>query len=102
MSNWLKEVRRQQKLNKVAVLYVNDLFGLEHHTALMPLLKEGAFEVVEEKSYPLGVKDLTDVLKGAKAKNAEILIGLSYPPDTILATTQAKAVDFNPPVFYTA
>ena len=68
----------------------------------MPLLKEGAFEVVEEKSYPLGVKDLTDVLKGCKAKGAEILIGLSYPPDTILVTTQAKAVDFNPPIFYTA
>jgi branched-chain amino acid transport system substrate-binding protein len=102
LANFLKDVKRQHKLNKVAVIYVNDLFGLEHHTALMPLLKEGAFEVVEEKSYPLGVKDLTDVLKGIKAKGAEILVGLTYPPDTILATSQAKAVDFNPPVFYTA
>ena len=34
----------------------------------MPLLKEGAFEVVEEKSYPLGVKDLTDVLKGSRPR----------------------------------
>jgi branched-chain amino acid transport system substrate-binding protein len=45
---------------------------------------------------------VTDVLKGVKAKGAEILIGLSYPPDTILLTTQAKAVDYNPPIFYTA
>ena len=102
LAAFLKDVKRQRKLNKVAVIYVNDLFGLEHHGALMPLLKEGEFEVVEVKSYPLGVKDLTDVLKGIKAKGAEILVGLTYPPDTILATTQAKAVDFNPPVFYTA
>jgi branched-chain amino acid transport system substrate-binding protein len=102
LANYLKDVKRQQKLNKVGVIYVNDLFGLEHHTALMPLLKEGGFEVVEDKSYPLGVKDLTDVLKGIKARGAEILVGLTYPPDTILTTTQAKAVDFNPPIFYTA
>jgi branched-chain amino acid transport system substrate-binding protein len=102
LANFLKDAKRTQKLNKVAVIYVNDLFGIEHHGALMPLLKEGDFDVVEVKSYPLGVKDLSDVLKGIKAKNAEILIGLSYPPDTILATTQAKAVDFNPAIFYTA
>ena len=102
LANFLKDVKRQRKLNKVAVIYVSDLFGLEHHGALMPLLKEGDFDVVEVKSYPLGVKDLTDVLKSIKAKGAEILVGLTYPPDTILATTQAKAVDFNPPIFYTA
>ncbi|HSE93872.1 MAG TPA: amino acid ABC transporter substrate-binding protein [Methylomirabilota bacterium] len=102
LAAFLRDVKHQQRLNKVAVIYVNDLFGLEHHGALMPLLKEGDFEVVEVKSYPLGVKDLTDVLKGIKAGGAEILVGLSYPPDTILITTQAKAVDFNPAIFYTA
>jgi branched-chain amino acid transport system substrate-binding protein len=102
LASFLKDAKRQQKVNKVAVIYVNDLFGIEHHGALMPLLKEGDFDVVEVKSYPLGVKDLTDVLKGIKAKGAEVLIGLSYPPDTILATTQAKAVDFHPAIFYTA
>jgi branched-chain amino acid transport system substrate-binding protein len=102
LANFLKDAKRPQKLNKVAVIHVNDLFGIEHHGALMPLLKEGNFEVVEVKSYPLGVKDLSDVLKGIKAKGAEILVGLSYPPDTILATAQAKAVEFNPAIFYTA
>jgi branched-chain amino acid transport system substrate-binding protein len=102
LASFLKDVKRQAKLNRVAVIHVSDLFGLEQQGALMPLLKEGDFEVVEAKAYPLGVKDLTDVLKGIKAKGAEIFIGLTYPPDTILATTQAKAVDFNPPVFYTS
>ncbi|MGH7388631.1 MAG: amino acid ABC transporter substrate-binding protein [Candidatus Rokuibacteriota bacterium] len=102
LAAFLEDVKRRQRLTKVAVIYVNDLFGIEHHGALMPLLKKGDFDVVEVKSYPLGVKDLTDVLKGIKAKGAEVLVGLSYPPDTILATTQAKAVDFSPSIFYTA
>jgi branched-chain amino acid transport system substrate-binding protein len=102
LAGFLGEVKRERKLSRVAVIHVADLFGLEHQGALMPLLKDGGFEVVEAKSYPLGVKDLTDVLKGIKAKGAEIFIGLSYPPDTILATTQARAVDFNPAIFYTA
>jgi branched-chain amino acid transport system substrate-binding protein len=102
LAGFLKDAKRQHNLNKVAVIHVNDLFGIEHHGALMPLLKEADFDVVEVKSYPLGVKDLSDVLKGIKAKNADVLIGLTYPPDTILATTQAKAVDYQPAIFYTA
>jgi branched-chain amino acid transport system substrate-binding protein len=102
LAAFLGEVKRSQRLGKVAVIHVNDLFGLEHQGALMPLLKEGGFEVVEAKSYPLGVKDLSDVLKGIKARGAEIFVALSYPPDTVLAATQAKAVEFNPAIFYTA
>jgi branched-chain amino acid transport system substrate-binding protein len=102
LAAFLKEVKREQKLNKVGVIHVADLFGLEHNGALLPLLKEAGFDVVEVKSYPLGVKDLSDTLKSIKAKGAEIFLGLTYPPDTVLAATQAKAVDFNPAIFYTA
>ncbi|MBI3077999.1 MAG: amino acid ABC transporter substrate-binding protein [Deltaproteobacteria bacterium] len=102
LAEFLKDLRSQARINKVAVIHVADLFGLEHQAALMPLLREAGFDVVEAKSYPLGVKDLSDLLKSIKAKGAEAFIALSYPPDTILATTQAKAVDFNPAVFYGA
>lgn len=102
LAGLLRQVKSQAGFNKVAVIHVSDLFGIEQHGSLMPLLKEGGFEVVESKSYPVGVKDLSDVLKGIKAKGAEMFVALSYPPDTILVTTQAKAVDFNPPVFYSS
>jgi branched-chain amino acid transport system substrate-binding protein len=102
LATFLKEFKAKEKLNRVGVIHVADLFGLEHQGALMPLLKEGGFEVVEAKGYPLGVKDLSDVIKSLKAKGVEIFVALSYPPDTILATTQAKANDFNPAIFYTA
>jgi branched-chain amino acid transport system substrate-binding protein len=102
LAAFLKDLKRQGRFNKIAVIHVADLFGLEQQTALMPHLQEAGFEIVEVKSYSLGVKDLSDVLKSIKAKGAEIFISLSYPPDTILAVSQAKGIDFNPAVFYGA
>lgn len=92
----------QPPTRKVAVAHVADLFGVEHYQALIPLLRSAGIEVVEDKPYPLGVRDLSDVLKSAQAKNPDAFIALSYPPDTILSVAQSSAIGFNPPVFYGA
>jgi branched-chain amino acid transport system substrate-binding protein len=97
----LKELRAQGKIKKVAVAYVNDLFGIELNTATGPAFKAAGLEVVDTKSYPLGAKDLSPVLRGFKAAGADAFVGLTYPPDNILVTTQAKEVDWNPAVFFT-
>ena len=98
----LNELKAQGKISKVAVAYVNDLFGIELNTATGPAFKAAGLEVVDIKSYPLGAKDLSPVLKGFKAAGADCFVGLTYPPDNILATAQAKEVDWNPPAFVTA
>ena len=45
------------------------------------------------------MKDLSPVLKAIKAKNPDAFIGITYPPDTILASTQAREIGFNPKFF---
>ncbi len=97
----LKDLKAQGKISKVAVAYVNDLFGIELHGATGPAFKAAGLEVVDTKSYPLGVKDLSPLLKGFKAAGADCFVGLTYPPDNILVTGQAKEVDWNPNVFFT-
>ncbi|HEX7787033.1 MAG TPA: amino acid ABC transporter substrate-binding protein [Methylomirabilota bacterium] len=97
----LKELRSQGKIKKVAVAYVNDLFGIELNTATGPAFKAAGLEVVDTKSYPLGAKDLSPMLRGFKAAGADAFVGLTYPPDNILVTGQAKEVDWNPAVFFT-
>jgi len=98
----LKDLRDQGKIKKVAVAYVNDLFGIELNAATGPAFKAAGLEVVDTKSYPLGAKDLSPVLRGFKDAGADAFVGLTYPPDNILATSQAKESDYNPPVFMTA
>ena len=85
-----------------AVVYVDELFGLENVGALETALKAKNIQIVEKKSYPLGVKDLSPVLRDFKAKNPDAFLGVTYPPDTFLVTGQAKEIGFNPKVFYAA
>lgn len=86
----------------VAVSYMDDLFGLENINALEPLLKAKGIQVVDKKSYPLGVKDLSTMLKGMKAANPDAFVGITYPPDNFLITGQSKEIGFAPKIFYTA
>jgi branched-chain amino acid transport system substrate-binding protein len=84
----------------LAVIYVDDLFGLENYAALKIAVKGTNIQVVEEKSYPGDIKDLSPVLRSIKDKNPDAFVGLSYPPDTILASKQSKEIGFNPKFYY--
>ncbi|MDO9197957.1 amino acid ABC transporter substrate-binding protein, partial [Rhodoferax sp.] len=84
----------------LAVIYVDDLFGLENYAALKIALRGTSIQIVEEKSYPGDIKDLSPVLRSIKDKNPDAFVGLSYPPDTILASKQSKEIGFNPKFYY--
>jgi len=100
MMDALVDMLKNNGAKTVAVIYVDDLFGLENYAALKVALAGSGISIVEDKSYPLGVKDLSPVLRGFKDKNPDAFIGLTYPPDTILASRQAKEIGFNPKFFY--
>ena len=102
MMDALAEMLTARKAKTAAVIYVDELFGLEQAAALEKSLKAKGIEIVEKKSYPLGVKDLSPVLRDIKAKNPDAFIGLTYPGETFLVTGQARELAFNPKVFYAA
>jgi len=87
-------------VKSIAIVYMDDLFGLENFAALNAALKKTSIQVLERKSYPLGVKDLAPVLRTMKDMNPDAFIGITYPSDTILASRQAREVGFNPKYFY--
>ncbi len=76
--------------NKVAAVNVGDDFGIELANAGRPLFKEAGFEIVYDKSYPLGTQDYTPVIKAAKAANPDAFVAWSYPPDTFGLADAAK------------
>jgi branched-chain amino acid transport system substrate-binding protein len=102
MMDSLAEYMVARSAKTAAVLYVDELFGLEQLDGLEKSLKDKGIQIVEKKSYPLGVKDLQPVLNDVKAKNPDAFIALSYPPDTFLITGQSRAIGFNPKLFYLA
>jgi branched-chain amino acid transport system substrate-binding protein len=88
--------------NKVAVVNVADDFGIELANAARPLFKEAGFEIVYDKSYPLGTQDYTPIIKAAKAANPDAFVAWSYPPDTFGLADQAKIEGLNVKAYYSA
>jgi branched-chain amino acid transport system substrate-binding protein len=86
----------------IAIGYMDDIFGLDRYNLMLPMLKNAGITVVEQKSFPLHVKDLSVVLKTFKAKNPDALVGLTYPAESFLMVTQTKEIAFNPKLFYVA
>ncbi|RJF91941.1 amino acid ABC transporter substrate-binding protein [Noviherbaspirillum saxi] len=100
MMGALADMLAANNVKTVAVIYMDDLFGIENIASLRLALRGKNIQIVESKSYPLGVKDLSPVLKSIKSMNPDAFIGITYPPDTILASTQAREIEFNPKFFY--
>jgi branched-chain amino acid transport system substrate-binding protein len=100
MCDALVDMLKANGAKTVACIYVDDLFGLENYAALKVALAGSGISLVQDTSYPGGVKDLSPVLRSIKDKNPDAFVGFTYPPDTILASRQSKEIGFNPKFFY--
>ena len=88
--------------NEIAMVNVADAFGIELSDVARELFTEAGFELVYDKSYPLGTPDLSPVMKGAKESGAKAFVAWSYPPDTFALAEQAAIEDLDVSVYYSA
>jgi branched-chain amino acid transport system substrate-binding protein len=88
--------------DKIAMIGVADQFGIELSTAARDAFKKHGLNVVYDKSYPLGSQDMQPILTEAMRTNADVFMAASYPPDTFAIIDQAKVLNYNPKVFFTA
>jgi branched-chain amino acid transport system substrate-binding protein len=88
--------------NEIAMVNVADAFGIELADVARELFTEAGFELVYDKSYPLGTPDLSPVMKGAKDSGAKAFVAWSYPPDSFGLAEQAIIEDLDVAVYYSA
>jgi branched-chain amino acid transport system substrate-binding protein len=100
MMGALVDMLVSQGVKSIAFIYMDDVFGLENFAALNAALKNTGISVVERRSYSPGVKDLSPVLASMKALNPDAFVGITYPPETLLVSGQAKQMAFNPKFFF--
>lgn len=99
----LKSLKDAGKINnRVAVVNVADTFGIELAHVARPLFKKAGFNIVYDKSYPLGTQDLAPVIKAAKAAKPDAFVAWSYPPDTFGLAEQAKIEQLKVKAYYSA
>lgn len=98
----LKQAQAEGKINsKIAMINIADGFGVELANATRKAAKQHGFELVYDKSYPIGTQDLTPVITEAKGKGADTFVAFSYPPDTMLITEQTRTQGWSPKVMFT-
>ena len=99
--NILKKFRDGGEIgNKVAMVNIADEYGIEISNISKTQFPAAGFEIVYNKSYPLGTQDYAPVINGAKATDPAAFIAWSYPPDTFGLTEQAKIKNFNVKVYF--
>ena len=86
-------------VKRVAMISHEDLHGVEYSGVAAPKFAERGIDVVMKKSYPMGVKDLSPLLKQAKSLNVDAFIGFSYPNECMLITGQSIGLGINFKVF---
>jgi branched-chain amino acid transport system substrate-binding protein len=97
------KLRKDGKIGgNIAMIGVADEFGIQLSTAARDALKKAGFTLVYDKSYPLGTQDMQPILTEAMRTNADVFMAASYPPDTFAIIDQAKVLNYNPKVFFTA
>jgi len=97
----LNKFKSEGKINnKIVLLSVGDQFGAEFSAGVGGAMKAAGYNIVLQKSYPLGTKDVTAEIKESKATDADSFIGASYPPDTFQLTSAAITQGYNPKVFF--
>ena len=86
--------------NKVAIASVADGFGIDLSKAATPAFKEAGFELVYDKTYPLGTSDFAPIINEVSGLGVDTFVAFSYPPDTFALTQQSVVANFSPKVFY--
>jgi branched-chain amino acid transport system substrate-binding protein len=97
----LTKLQADGKIDKrVAMVAVADAFGIDLSTAARAAFKKAGFELVYDKTYPLGTQDMSPIITEVKALKPDTFVAFSYPPDTFQITEQSRISAFNPKVFY--
>jgi len=85
---------------KVAIFEINQLDCAEAVEGWKAAMQKYGFELVFHQKYPVGNKDFSAMITGAKAAGAEILIGYPIPPEGPAIVKQMKELDFSPKVIH--
>lgn len=96
----LVEVAQDLGIQTVAVIHHTDLHGIEFAEVVIPLLEQGGFDIVLNKTYPPGATDLSQLLREVQEANPDAFLAFSYPPETFLITGQMREIGLNPKMFY--
>jgi branched-chain amino acid transport system substrate-binding protein len=98
----VKSLVEAGKIRRLGVAHVDDAFGVAMMGELSARLRKAQVPIAVIERYALGAPDLSAIVKGLVRGGVDAFIGASYPPDSMLLTSHATALRFNPAFYFTA
>ena len=78
------------------IIYIADLHGIEYSGVAGIEFPKKGIDIVGVKSVPPDIKDLSPLIKGAKASGADVFCCFAYPDQILPATGTSMALGYNP------
>jgi len=86
----------EQGAKTAYIVYIADLHGIEYSGVAGIEFPKKGIKILGVKSVPPDIKDLSPVIKEAKASNADIFCCFAYPDQIMPATGTSMALGYNP------
>jgi branched-chain amino acid transport system substrate-binding protein len=89
----------QPKLTRVALVGADVEFSRNALDGARENAKAMGFEIVYERSYPIGTQEFTSIVRAMQATNPDIVYAATLPPDTVGIVRAANETQFRPKLF---
>ena len=89
----------QPKLSRVALVGADVEFSRNALDGARENAKALGFEVVYDRSYPVGSTEFTAIVRAMQATNPDVVYAATLPPDTVGLVRAASEVQFKPKLF---
>ena len=81
------------------ITYISDLHGVEYNGAAGIEFGKAGVQILGAKALPPDIKDLSPVIKEAKASGADVFCCFAYPDQVFPAVGTSIELDYNPKVW---
>ncbi len=95
----LADIFEEAGVKTAAIMFIEDLHGIEYSGVATREFGKKGIDIVLIKSTPPDIKDVSPILKEAKALDVDVFCSFTYPDAGFLVTGQAMELGFNPKAF---
>ncbi|OGO31607.1 MAG: hypothetical protein A2Z29_02985 [Chloroflexi bacterium RBG_16_56_11] len=95
----LADMLASKGVKSAYIIYISDLHGVEYNGAAGIEFGKKGIQILGSKAVPPDIKDLSPVIKEAKASGADAFCAFAYPDQVFPAVGMSIELDYNPKVW---
>ena len=95
----LADLLKEKGVKSAFIVYISDLHGIEYNSVAGIEFGRVGIQILGTKAVPPDIKDLSPIIKEAKASGADAFMCFAYPDQIMPATGTSMELNYNPKVW---